>query len=80
MREDRDIQNLNNLSAQYNAGNQEMWDGISGAASGLTSALGSIDYGGATPQVSSVNSLNPAGATPLTVNNTLTTSMPKKLF
>jgi len=66
MRENRDIQNLNNLSSQYNAGNQDMWSGISGAASGLTSLAGQIDFGGFTPKVSSVNAgLKPAGISPM---------------
>lgn len=37
MRENRDYNNLNALSSQYNAGNQDMWSGISGVGSGLTS-------------------------------------------
>tara|TARA_R110002049_G_scaffold108120_2_gene256152 strand:+ start:325 stop:939 length:615 start_codon:yes stop_codon:yes gene_type:complete len=78
MRENRDIQNLNNLSSQYNAGNQDMWSGISGIGSGLTSALG--NFGGFTPQVSSPNALNPTGTTPLSGGAKISTSMPNKLF
>lgn len=37
VRENRDIQNLNNISQSYNSANQDMWSGISGMASGLTS-------------------------------------------
>lgn len=78
MRENRDIQNLNALSNQYNSGNQDMWSGISGIGSGLTSALGS--FGGFTPQVSSPNALNPTGTTPFSGGAKISTSMPNKLF
>ena len=78
MRENRDIQNLNALSNQYNSGNQDMWSGISGIGSGLTSALGS--FGGFTPQASSPNALNPTGTTPLSGGAKISTSMPNKLF
>jgi type II secretory pathway pseudopilin PulG len=78
MRENRDIQNLNNLSSQYNAGNKDMWSGISGIGSGLISGLS--QFGGFTPQVSSPNALNPSGTTPLSGGANISTSLPNKLF
>lgn len=54
--EDRDIANINALSTAANAGRQDMWSGILGAASGL-GAIGR----GITPSAT-----NPSAATPYT--------------
>lgn len=46
MQETREQQDISGLSSQYNAGNQQMWQGISGIAQTGISGLGAIDKGG----------------------------------
>jgi len=46
MQETREQQDISGLSSQYNAGNQQMWQGISGIAQTGISCLGAIDKGG----------------------------------
>lgn len=41
MQEQREMQDISGLSSQYNAGNQQMWQGIGGIAQTGISALGS---------------------------------------
>lgn len=70
IRENRDVENINALSSQYNAGNQQMWGSIMGTASGLASAGRAVDNSGFgfTPQVDSVNSgVENQGITPYSV-------------
>lgn len=43
VRENRDIQNLSAISSEYNAGNQDVWNGILGVASGAMSVGRSLD-------------------------------------
>ena len=66
MKEQRDNQNINAISSQYNAANEDFNRGLWGVASGLTSWANQADFGGFTPQVSSVNAgIQPVGVQPI---------------
>lgn len=43
MQEQREMQDISGLSSQYNAGNQQMWQGIGGVAQSTISGLGAWD-------------------------------------
>lgn len=61
IKEQRDIDNLNAISSQYNAANQDFNRGLWGVASGISSLGRQVDFGGFTPKVSAVNATNPQG-------------------
>lgn len=63
-KEQRDIDNLGAISSQYNAANQDFNKGLWGVASGITSTMRNTDFGGFTPQVESVGSINSKGIDP----------------
>lgn len=63
MTENRDNQNIAALSSQANAGRQDMWGGIMGAASGLGYAARNYQPG-ANPEVKAIDTTGAPGFTP----------------
>lgn len=61
IQENREVSDISALSSQYNAGQQNKFQGLGNIVQGTGTVMNTTDFGGFTPQVKEVNALTPAG-------------------